>query len=275
MSAITGNLVITSSDASSPKVIGLTANQQFPNVEQSCDEGYTGDPIPAGTYYADTQEAANALAAADLVCVPDVGDFVEGFEGPGFEQDAITSGVINDTYTTGPAPLHGSYSATGTAGSDITYAIDTFGAKSVYAIIGALWDISGYTNNSALNFGFTLTDAGLTHSVGIVSVHYYDFDEDIDEARVVSSVGGAISDTAFVTPGQTQHIWIDYNSTTGVVEFYISSSATKPGSPTYQETYDSGVSWANLVIEFSDANAPAAGIVDRIILSQTTIGSNP
>jgi hypothetical protein len=64
-----GTFRIASADLSSPRILNWTANKRFGNAEQACPDGYAGDPIPAGTYYADTQEAANALAAADLVCV--------------------------------------------------------------------------------------------------------------------------------------------------------------------------------------------------------------
>lgn len=64
-----GTFRIESADPASPRVLNWTANKRFGNTEQTCPEGYVGDPVPAGTYYADTQEAADALAAANLVCV--------------------------------------------------------------------------------------------------------------------------------------------------------------------------------------------------------------
>jgi uncharacterized delta-60 repeat protein len=71
MAIRTGNISIASNDPRSPLGLGLLANRGYYNTEQSCPEGFTGTAVPAGTYFADTQVAADALAAADLVCVAD------------------------------------------------------------------------------------------------------------------------------------------------------------------------------------------------------------
>jgi uncharacterized delta-60 repeat protein len=80
-----GTFRIESADPASPRVLNWTANKRFGNTEQTCPSGYAGDPIPANTYFADTQIAANTLAASELVCTPDtfipptINGYVEDF----------------------------------------------------------------------------------------------------------------------------------------------------------------------------------------------------
>ena len=68
MAIRTGSLSIASDDPNSPFVVGLTANRGYYNTEQSCPDTYIGDPVPAGTAFGDTQEAADAAAAELLNC---------------------------------------------------------------------------------------------------------------------------------------------------------------------------------------------------------------
>jgi uncharacterized delta-60 repeat protein len=69
MSNVAGTLTVPGGVSQGNVTRTLAVNKRFNNVEQTCPGGYSGDPIAAGTYQADTQEAADALAAADLVCV--------------------------------------------------------------------------------------------------------------------------------------------------------------------------------------------------------------
>lgn len=60
-------LSIESSDQASPRRVQLVGNQRFGNQHVSCPAGQFGS-IAANTYTADTQEAADSLAAANLQC---------------------------------------------------------------------------------------------------------------------------------------------------------------------------------------------------------------
>lgn len=237
----------------------------FGNVEQSCGSGYTGTPIPANTYFAMTQEAADALAAAALVCVPDAVDFTEDFEGPGYENTWTESGTPIDDQAT-PA-IVGSYSLS-LLGNDTA----------------ALGDVSALgPTDFWLYFRTTLGLAGLrvkamfsvSGAVGTVEAHPG------ESGAWLFGQFPNFSDAATATIGSSYHVWFSHNATTGAQSLFVSSNGTRPASPLL--TYTAGalqLGQTIIALRFSSmyvdvGTADEATLVDHIILSSSEIGSNP
>lgn len=165
-------------------------------------------------------------------------------------------------YTTSPAPLEGSESVRVTASGQGGYA--TFTSQS---------EVWGY-------FMFNATIAG----DGFLW-HFYDSTGASLVSRVRILSGGSFrvyngatdSDGGSWSTSTTYHCWIRYKAGTGSnaeTDFWVSSSTTKPGSPTVSITTGTSTDDAGRVA-INPMDSGEAIILDKFRVDDENIGSNP
>lgn len=188
----------------------------------------------------------------------------EDFEGTGTPSGWSSSGSVDFDYATSPAPLVGAQSlsvgnSTGTATtSNFPAQTHPYGFYRYY-----------HTAASSANF-YCRTGAGgttlrwSTTSGGGTTLY----------CGTVSSYLGLV-----ITPGALNFIWWEYQAGTGsdgIGRIWISSTTTKPGSPTGSITNGDATAtvvslrWLNLDVDAADIM-----IIDSVRVADVEIGSNP
>lgn len=202
-------------------------------------------------------------------------EFTENFEGStpddlgrvGYDNGSWSgyedSGTPNvPHYTTSPAPLQGTYSFISGNGfyASISRNFVTAGATtSVFMIFNA----SGIANGEPLIWQ---RSAGATQR-SILQWTSGNF------LTVTSSGGGSPASSSALTNGVTYYVWYEFTSATAVSDVYVSTTTTKPGSPTMTSTGSGSAQVVEFVL-FSGQFSRA--IIDHVITDGTRlIGSNP
>jgi hypothetical protein len=185
----------------------------------------------------------------------------ESFEGTGYENSGWSeTGTPNEDDAS--SPLQGSQSYSWTSGNN--HSTKTFsGYSTLYIYFQVnLSTLSDYKyliqiQNSSFNDTCTITTGGSGH---LLCYH-----------GTVQSEG-----TFTMSASTTYHVWVDWIKGTGAngtMQLFIASSGTRPGSPDINITTGNGAVTERIII-----GPDAAGIVgklDRLLIDDVTIGSNP
>lgn len=188
----TAVLNIHSSEPGSPRLI--PCRSQIGNEEQECDDGFTGDPIPANTLYRDTLAAANAAAAAELGCTEDVWSYISG-------SNALVQAVVIDASER--VYIGGLFSQVdGLARSRIARLNGTTGlADSLDPSVSSNFSVdvlARQPDGKILVGGAFTTIWGATHN----SIARLNADGSIDSAFVTSVLGGSVQAIALQPDGK-------------------------------------------------------------------------
>lgn len=201
-------------------------------------------------------------AALVAVAVGGSFDFIENFEtaGTGYDNSGWSAANSpNPTYATAPAPLEGTQSLRLTANASIS--------RSYSGSTVNLYLRLNITTWSDFNDIVEVLDGsfGTVFKIGLWTPN----------VLWISSGGASPVGATALSTGTTYHIWGDYTKGTGangVAHLYVSTTATKPGSPECTITTSTA---ATDVSSIYFKCGTATFIQDRIILNSTTIGSNP
>ena len=217
-----------------------------------------------------------ARAQACGVSIQSSYEFIEKFEGSQVDSRGVTgydntgwtsnSATNNPRYATSPAPLAGSYSYLAAVGFRNDHNFVTSGANA-YAFF-MLWTPTQVANDSI----FTIRDSGGTNALANVQLRSG------NTVRIQCANGSQASGTTALDPATTYYCWLEYTKGTGanaVVNFYLSTTSTKPGSPTLSIT-NGGSTTDAVSVRVSGGSATSVYIFDNIVLDGTkAIGSNP
>lgn len=225
----------------------------------------------------------NAPFAALLSRNPATADYFlqENFEGPGYQNvwtiSSAGGGVIDDTYTTAPAPLEASYSLRLNMAANsrrITNALPTE-YSTIYGYMLILsTTVPASANNIAIMF--------LSNNVPVVGFNLFEF--------TANNWGGQIFDTntsyccvsggAGGAENQTNHLWFSFTTGTGangVLTLARSVNGIKPVAGTEYVTTSSSSArgTVNQFVVGTTNNSSWKLIIDKIRLSTSPIGDNP
>lgn len=190
----------------------------------------------------------------------------ENFDGTGTPSGWTDANSPNWDYATSPAPLAGTQSWRGTA-STIT---------SIYNL-GADYDdlhvyFVAHMVNATTESGFSVFRL-LNSSDGVVAYMVVRGDPATRFANGTIESGNETS-----IQNQTRHIWIRYQKGTGsngVTTWWISATATKPGSPTGTVTNGDATTAARKVMLRGNTASSGGIVFDNLVVSTSTIGSDP
>lgn len=195
-----------------------------------------------GYYYASAAAVASYLLS-------------ENFEGTGIPA-GWTATTVNWDYTT--SPLEGAQSMTPSSVTD--YGAYVLSADQATLDVYFQMRVDVISTNSWQKF-FRLLDSGAAE------IMY----AELQQAGTGIYVNGVSATTiSFAT---NYHVWVHHVAGSRI-DFYISTTDTKPGSPTYSKT--TGVS-ANSVhaIRFYGSSPTSNFIFDKVRASASVIGSSP
>lgn len=199
--------------------------------------------------------------------------FTETFEGGSADSQAVvgydntgwtsSNSANNPRYTTSPAPLAGTYSLRiANSTRTLTKSVTGFGASaSVYAVINI------ETWQADIDF-LQILDASDVFLCSIQS-------RSTNQMRIRHGATNS-SGAGTYAIANTYHIWLEYAKGTGangVLNCYIATTATKPGSPTFSLTTGTATGDAAKI----RLSAPGSvGVWDNIVADGTqVIGSSP
>jgi hypothetical protein len=205
------------------------------------------------------------LSFAGKVATPVAGgggasyDWVEGFEAAGYDKTGWSvDGTINNDNTTNV--LAGSQSCAVYRASSTTYLYRTIAGTSIHVA----WVWKG------------VTEINYSDLFCLAAVNYYD-----QNVRILTggantlrmTIGSQIDSDIPITWGTTYYCWLDYEQDTSC-DFYISTTGTKPGSPSASATAAETPNTTITRIAFQSQNS-GAQIYDQIITNATAIGNFP
>jgi hypothetical protein len=189
----------------------------------------------------------------------------ENFEATGYDlggwSETLNGGTIDEDYT--GTVLQGSQSLRLLSGGSVTYNQKAFASSGDHFYF---FFMLRYTTISDANSVFTLYRTG------------------VDECKVQLTAGGAwqiyngtIGTSAGATSSATTYfVWGEWQKGTGangIARIWVSTTSTKPGSPTVEIT--NGDSANNVEGVSSQAWTGAEHIEDRILVDDVAIGDNP
>lgn len=198
--------------------------------------------------------------------------FVETFEGSqtdsqgtaGYDNTGWTSSASsnNPNYATSPAPLEGTQSFMGGTGTftSITHAFPTASDEQWVKAMFILPNTKWWTNSTYLMRLRNAADASVMDVT--------------PDAGGLTIVCGASASYLSLSVGTLYYLWIRYVKGTGsnaVVEMYLSTTDTRPGSPNASITTGTSTTAAT---KASFYGGDAGFIWDHIILNASAIGSN-
>lgn len=165
-------------------------------------------------------------------------------------------------YTTSPAPLEGTQSLfLAVTGNKQTYKDFTSNAD-VWLYL--MFNITSFSSGSSfIRLRNSTTDVALFRAHSSTAFR-------LTHGTVNSSVGGSYS------VGTTYHLWLHYVKSTasnGVLDAFVSTTATKPGAATL--SISNGDATANADRLFLISGAAADHVIDKIRVDDVEIGSSP
>lgn len=200
-------------------------------------------------------------------------ELAETFEGSntdsqgetGYDLTGWTSSIAGNTprYTTSPAPLAGTYSwLPGTNG----YLQRNFTTSGSFAAVYVRFVTTSQTANDSI---IVIRDgSGVLASAQLRATNLI---------RVQCAAGAQSSGTTACADSTEYHAWLEYTAGSGanaVVNFYLSTTSTKPGSPTLSIT--NGSATANATNARIAAGSTTVVVFDNFVMDGTqAIGSAP
>ena len=199
-------------------------------------------------------------------------DVTENFEGAGYENAWTESvGSPNEDFSTTGLSLEGSqclYLANA-AGAIEAYTSFTASSKAYAFCMVRFEDLPTLADKTVLAFGNGTDHVDLTFSITPCQSKLYSGGED------VSAVGSGsfVADT-------TYYFWFEYEAGTGangVLRFYYSLTATKPGSPDAEITTSNDTFNVDRFLVGNNWSGSAGNVyVDKVRISRiTAFGSDP
>jgi hypothetical protein len=167
-------------------------------------------------------------------------------------------------YATSPAPLEGSRSLA--IGNNSTTVVRSFSAT------GEIWayfivHITASSGNAGFFRILNSSDETVFRLLRI----------DTDNQLRIYNGTAAVTAANLMDEAATRHIWIRYvkgTGSNGVGEVYVSTTATKPGSPTLTITNGNATTDA-VKVQFDNAVVFITVIWDKLRISASSIGSDP
>lgn len=168
---------------------------------------------------------------------------------------ALNSGTFTFNSTASPAPLAGTYSFYGEWTGD-----PEPGIYRSFADQADVW-IYFIINTSAV------IEAGLDTSTGtrLMRLQFYPLAPNVSEGGYTSDSCGVFSN------GTTYHVWLHYSASTSFSYAYINTSATRP-AVTCSTEGDASANAGRFRIHLPNSGS---GIIEKILVSSSEIGSNP